>query len=843
MVCESLSKSEIRGHVVEVLLPKCKGKNDKELLLLKHRQGRIIVKAQTVCLQLGDHNNFHVNVVDLAMRDDISELLTKVSDDDELVIRVLPRNGEPEEFILKGDASVTFPSINICADFFRIIPPSNENPSIDSSLGITVDSQIHTSDAQIGDWNKAVINSREGFCDVFDSTRPILRVLWSPPKFVSVSLNTNDFPNFERDHWVVLEICKNRFDGRAFEYCFEDKIKRQQGIIFCKSSCGLSLAGSKKMKGFYDVDVTVTERSQNEKMDVKEGVMFKRDASFENLRGLVGFWFRFHTANKRYIITFSLREKETRIQQSGILLDEVHLDIAVETSKRERPRPSRDRKRLYPNREVREGESVSGEIHSKPTSPPEGNNEAIQGSEQFSPKDNGNQPCLSISDETIFSREKLPRCNHVTAVKRKQTSPKTKRHRTPLWPAKEIREETSPPGEIHSKPTSLPEEGNELEAVEASEHFSPNKNEKQPCLPVSEETKSVSGEELQGYNHMTTAKHKQKRAPPKRKSQRSHLLERDYCNGEARLLGQASQFMSKEIPLPAEVGGSVYEQNLRIMEVLGDLRDNGKWKEFDCEADQLLRNFFDCNSLLITAILEQGKAACFRNDQTSAEDFIKKASLKIRQESCSFVSLWKGRANTYLAEIYGRDKLALGKAQRCIASAKKYLKNTCYLLDRACLACEEGSLLLQQSHLSSMAEESRRCFDSCIELCNLGLEESPNNRLLLRTHDLAVTKKAMLLLHVSKDYGPGGNLVNEKTLLEARQCLESLKLASVTEMTKTAQVQYHFARSDQYFREQRTVDAISHAQTAFDLSRQFGFDTCSAAEDRLNFLLQFSNSN
>ena len=843
MVSESLSKSKIRGHVVEILLPKCKKKNDKEVLLLKHRQGRIIVKAQTVCLQLGDHNNFHVNVVDLAMPDDISELLTKVSDDDELVIRVLPRNGEPEEFILKGDASVTFPSINICADFFRIIPPSDENPSIDSSLGITVDSQIHTSDAQIGDWNKAVINSREGFCDVFDSTRPILRVLWSPPKFVSVSLNTNDFPNFVRDHWVVLEICKNRFDGRAFEYCFEDKIKRQQGIIFCKSSaCGLSLAGSKKMKGFYDVDVTVTERSQNEKMDVKEGVMCKRDASFENLRGLVGFWFRFHTANKRYIITFSLWEKETRSQQSGILLDEVHLDIAVETSKRERPRPSRHRKRLYPNREVREEESVSGEIHSKPTSLPEGSNEAVQGSEQFSPKDNGNQPCLSISDETIFPGEKLPRCNHVTAVKRKQTSPKRKRHRKPLWPAEEIPEETSLPGEIHSKPTSLPDGGNEL-AVKASEQFSPNKNEKQPCLPVSEETKSVSGEELQGYNHMTTAKHKLTRAPPKRKSQRSHLLKRDYCNGEARLLGQASQFMSKEIPLPAEVDGSVYEQSLRIMEVLGDLRDNGKWKEFDCEADQLLRNFFDCNSLLITVILEQGKAACFRNDQTSAEDFIKKASLKIRQESSSLVVLWKGRANTYLAEIYGRDKLSFGKAQRCIACANKYLKNTSYILDRACLAYEEGSLLLQQSHLSSMAEESRRCFDSSIELCNLGLEESPNNRVLLRTHDLAVTKKVMLLLHYSKDYGPGGNLVNEKTLLEARQCLEGLKLASVTEMTKTAQVQYHFARSDQYFREQRTVDAILHAQTAFDLSRQFGFDTCSAAEVRLNFLLKFSRSN
>lgn len=827
---------------MEVLLPNCKNskENDKELFLLKNQRGHIIVKAQTVCLQLGDHNNFHVNEVDLAMPDDISELLTKVSDDDELVVRVLRRDGEPEEFILKRDPSVICPSINICADFFRIIPPSYENPYIDSSFEITVDSQIHTSDAQIGDWNKAAINSREGFCDVFDSTRPILRVLRPPPKFVSVSLNTKDFPNFERDHRVVLEICKNRFDGRAFEYCFEDKIKRQQGIIFCRNLCGLSLAGSKKMKAFYDIDVTVTEISQNEKMVVKEGVMFKRDASFENLRGLVGFWFRFHTATKRYIITFSLWEKETSSQQSGILLDEVH--ISVETSKRKRPRPSTDRKRLCPDREVSEWESVSGEIHRRPTSLPEGSHAAVEGSEQLLSKDNGRLPSLPFSEETRFSEKKLWEYNHMTTGKRIQTPPKMKRHRKVSCPATEIPDETSLPGEIHSKPKSLPEGSNELEAVEESEQFLPNKNEKQPCLPFSEETK-FSGEKLPGYNPMTTEKHKQKRAPPKRKSQRSHLLKMDYCDGEARLPGQASQFMSKEISLPAEVDGSVHEQSLRIMEVLGDLRDNGKWEEFDCEADQLLRKFFNCNDLLITVILEQGKAAYFRNDQTSAKDFIKKASSKIPQASSSLVALWKGRANTYLAEIYGRDKLAFGKAQRFIESAKKCLENTSYLIDRACLAYEEGNLLLQQSHLSSMAEESRRCFDSSIELCNLGLEECPDSRLLLRTHDLAVTKKAILLLDFSKDYELGGSLANEKTLLEGRQCLESLKLTSVTEMKKTAQVQYHFARSDQYFREKRTVDAISHAQTAFDLSRQFGFDTCSAAKVRLNFLLKFRNSN
>ena len=179
----ALLKRKISGKIVEVLLPKHN--------TMKPQQGHIIVQAKTVCLQMGDYNNFHFDVVDLGMSDDVSELLTKVSDDDELVIRVLRRYGEPEEFILKRNASVICPSINICADFFRIIPPSDEKPNTDSSFGITVDSQIHTSDAQIGDWNKVLINPRERFCDVFDSTRPILRVLRWPPKFVSVSFQTS----------------------------------------------------------------------------------------------------------------------------------------------------------------------------------------------------------------------------------------------------------------------------------------------------------------------------------------------------------------------------------------------------------------------------------------------------------------------------------------------------------------------------------------------------------------------------------------------------------------------------------------------------------------------------
>ena len=186
--------------------------------------------------------------------------------------------------------------------------------------------------------------------------------------------------------------------------------------------------------------------------------------------------------------------------------------------------------------------------------------------------------------------------------------------------------------------------------------------------------------------------------------------------------------------------------------------------------------------------------------------------------------------------------MKFGRAQRCIESAKKHLMNTEFIIDQACLAHEEGSLLLEQAHISCMEEQAKRCFERCVKRCSLGMTADTNN-LLVTLHDLALMKKAMLLLNCCTKSGHENPLMVESILLEARQCLNSLKINIVPEMPCIAQVHYHLARSDQYFREQRLVDAHAHAQIAFDLSHCHNFDTSAVAKGRLDYVDRLRNSN
>lgn len=174
---------------------------------------------------------------------------------------------------------------------------------------------------------------------------------------------------------------------------------------------------------------------------------------------------------------------------------------------------------------------------------------------------------------------------------------------------------------------------------------------------------------------------------------------------------------------------------------------------------------------------------------------------------------------------------------------RSILKNTDFTFDQVCLSYEIGSLLLEQAHFFCMVEQAKQCFERCVEKCSLELTANTNN-LLLTKHDLALMKNATLLLNCSTKSGCERPSVVEDTLLEARhaQCL-SLKIQNVTEMPLIAQVQYHLVRSDQYFREQRLVDACAHAQIAFDLSHRYHFDTRAATRERLDYVKRLRNSN
>ncbi|KAJ7388541.1 hypothetical protein OS493_037059 [Desmophyllum pertusum] len=304
-----------------------------------------------------------------------------------------------------------------------------------------------------------------------------------------------------------------------------------------------------------------------------------------------------------------------------------------------------------------------------------------------------------------------------------------------------------------------------------------------------------------------------------------------------------------ETSLPAEETTSCplqgfHERCLHIRKILLPLRDDGEWDEFDRQAEHFLKEHAGDTDLHIVVVLEQGMASCYRNELRSAEQFIKKAMGMIPQASSTLVPLLKGRASYYLAGIYRRDELTLGRAQRCIDSAKKHLTNAAFIpdLDQAFLPYEEGCLLLEYAHNKPcVEEEAKRSFDRCIELCSRASNKDTNS-LIVKKRDLALMKKAMLLLDCCTKSGREVRTINEDTLVEAKQCLDTIEINILEERPRFAQAQYHLVRSDQYFREGRLVDAEAHARIALDLSHKYRFYIEQTAEARLEYFNKLLNS-
>lgn len=658
--------SEVRGRIVEVLLPKEKEKGDKDYSWAKTRSKQIKMKAQTVCLQVGDDNRVDL---DLSMSGDFSDGLTKVSDEEKMVIRVLRRYGASEELVPVNDARNLRQAIDIRAEFVRIVPPLDGKSNTEE---FTMDIDVKARYALIRNKHKIAIHP-EGFPTVFDKSRPVLRVLRLPTKPIAVVRNAKDFPNTDKDHLIVLEICENLFTTTAVEYSFSQSAS----------------AAKTKKRDFYDVKISVCQCGKNGKTEIRDGVLFKRESSLDCFRGIVGFWCRFQTGKSRYNVTFSLWRTLTASQTSQ-LLDEK--SIAVETSERKIP----------PRKLANRKQSYSAKTNSV--------------------------------DVTSF------------------------------------------PCRIHNRQTSRLEES---------------------------------------HSSATTALEKP-------------LLEESHA--------------AEERSLQEEETTSFYERCLYIRSILLLLRNDCEWEEFDRQAELFLKEYAEDTDIQIVVILEQGMVCCYRNELRSAEEFIKKAMKMVSQASSTLVPLLKGRASYYLANIYRRDEMTLGTAQRCIESAKKHLAKNAFIHDQACLAHEEGSLLLEYAHKSCVVEHGKQNFDRCIDLCSQVSDKDTNN-LLLKQHDLAQMKKAMLLFDCCSKSGRETRTIDEETLLEARQCLDRIKISIVEEMPRFSQVQYHLVRSDQYFREGRPVDAEAHARTAFDLSQKYQLDTESTAKVRWDYFNKILNSN
>ena len=655
-----LDGSEVTGQIVEVLLPKEKEKGKKDCSSGKTRSRQVKMKAKTVCLQIGDGNCMHVDL-DLSMPADFSDGLTKFSDEEKIVIRVLRRYGASEELIPVNDARALRQAIDIRSEFVRVVPPHDGKSNTE---GFTMDIDVKACYAlMIGNEHTMSINPND-FPNVFGNNSPVLRVLRLPTKPVTIVRNAKDFPNMDKDHLIVLEICENFFTTKAAEYSFS------QGPPAAKT----------KKREFYDVKISVFQCGKNGKTEIRDDVLFQRESSLDCFRGIVGFWCRFQTGKTRYIVSFSLWRTQTASQTSE-LLDETR--IAVETNERKiPPRKLANRKQSH---------------SAKPNS----------------------------VDVTAF------------------------------------------PGPICNRQTSLPDES---------------------------------------HTSATTS--------------------------------ETSLLAEKNTSCPI----GFYERCLHVRNILLALRDDCEWQEFDRQAEDFLKEYSRNTDIEIVVILEQGMACCYQNQPSLAKGFIKKAMGMISQASSTLVPLLKGRASYYLANIYRKDEMTLGKAQRCIESAKKQLAKNTPILDQACLAYEEGSLLLEYAHNFRVVEHAKRNFDRCTDLCSSVSSEDTINP-ILKQHDLGLMMKAMLLLDCRSKAGRESRTIDEETLLEARQCLDRIKINIVGEMPRFLQVQYHVVRSDQYFREGRPIDAEAHARTAFDLAQKYGLDSERAPKIRWDYYNKVLNSN
>lgn len=660
--------NEIRGEIVEVVLPKGRGRRDCDSSCVKSLPKQIKLKTQPVCLQIGDNNT--VAFVDLTTPTDVSDGLTKVSDDEELVLRVLRRYGSSEELVLKDDSQKSCQAIDIHADFVRIITPADEKSTVEEYTLAAEVKSCHT--LMIGNKNKFVVQP-EDVPNAFGNTRPVLRVIRLPTKPVSIVKNAKDFPNIEKDHLMVLTICENRFTTRAI------------GCSFPQSS---SLARSKKMKDFYEVKISVSQSRKHGKTEVRDEVLFQRESGLDCLQGIVGYWFRFHTDKTRYIVTFSLWKTVTDTLTSE-LLDEAR--IAVETSERKiPPRRLAARKRSLVHKQN------AGEVASHPA-----------------------------------------RSRKVTSFS----------------------------------------EGSGTSPIEK---------------PISEECQAI-----------------------------------------------------EETSLPAEKTSldCIAQRCFHISNILLSLLDDGNWDEFNPQVANFLEEFADDVDLQIIVTLDQGVASSYRGELGTAEKIIKKAIGILPKASSALTPLFKARASCYLAGIYRRDK-KIGEAQRCINSAKKHMSSSKlkFPLEEARIAYEEGCVLLEHvlhPH-AYVVEEAKQTFDRCIELCSCDSKRDESN-FLLKQHDLACMKKAMLLLDCHTTSGRKDRSIDEESLMEARLCLDKLKITIVEEMSRFSQTQYHMVRSDQFFREGRFVDSDAHARKALDLSLKYHFDTEHAVKGRLEHYRKIIN--
>ena len=279
---------------------------------------------------------------------------------------------------------------------------------------------------------------------------------------------------------------------------------------------------------------------------------------------------------------------------------------------------------------------------------------------------------------------------------------------------------------------------------------------------------------------------------------------------------------------PENSNDSSFVQGLRSFHFyskrLHPLRDNGRWADFDREAQELLNQTGGDLTCQILLCLEKGVSLSYQRKLQESEDMLNDAVSNIAKIRGSVCPLLEELSHCYLAQLYRRKKM-LGKTAKCLNTAKKKSSGFPPCLAVAILLYEDGSYkrdfaaMLHGSGKDLALAKAKKDMQSCVDLC-CGFDRE---QVYVGKQHFAVSKMANMNLECETSASRKEN-INLGNIEEAGQRLHALRSDDYRKNeTQGAKIQRLKAEVDLYYRINEFTKAEKIAEEALEIAERLGF--------------------
>lgn len=260
--------------------------------------------------------------------------------------------------------------------------------------------------------------------------------------------------------------------------------------------------------------------------------------------------------------------------------------------------------------------------------------------------------------------------------------------------------------------------------------------------------------------------------------------------------------------------------------VLHPLRDNGRWDEFYRVTQQLLDQVPGDLILESIILLEKSVALNYQKELERSEDILNDAVKDIAQISGSVRRLLEALSNCYFAGLYRRKKIMLGKTEKCLQLASKYVSSfpsSC--LPVAILRYEEGCYKRDFAAIGSKKEpamtEAKVLMQQCVDVC---VRLDPKQVYVGKLH-FAIAKKANINLQCDTS-ASRNETIDKNSLVEAGESLDTLHNEDYSKMvvSQGAKIQQMKATVDLYYRIEKFPEAEKIAQEGLEIAQKLSFN-------------------